>query len=72
MKVDVRGNVWTTAADGVRVYSPAGKLLETIAFPEQPANCAFGGDDYKTLYVTARQGLYRVRTTVPGIAPGRR
>ncbi len=69
MKVDVRGNVWTTAADGVRVYSPAGELLQTISFPQAPANCAFGDDDDKTLYVTARRSVYKVRTALPGIRP---
>ncbi|MCP4638899.1 MAG: SMP-30/gluconolactonase/LRE family protein [bacterium] len=71
MKVDANGNLWTTAGDGVRVYSPDGVLLETIAFPRKPANCAFGDEDFKTLYVTARQGLYKVRCTVAGIRPGR-
>ena len=56
MKVDVRGNVWCTASDGVRVFNPKGELLRTVEFPEVPANCAFGDDDYLTLYVTARKG----------------
>lgn len=70
MKVDIRGNVWCTASDGVRVMDPDGALLTTVVFPENPANCAFGDDDAKTLYVTARTGLYKVRTTVPGIQVG--
>jgi gluconolactonase len=72
LKVDVEGRVWTTAADGVRVYSPSGELVETIAFPQKPANCAFGGADGKTLYVTARTGLYKVATTVEGIRAAKR
>jgi gluconolactonase len=67
IKVDTQGNIWATAKDGVRVISPKGELLETIVFPEQPANCAFGGEDGKTLYVTARTGVYKVKTTVAGI-----
>lgn len=66
LKIDERGWVWTTARDGVRVYKPDGKLAGTIAFPEKPANCAFGDADSKTLYVTARHGLYKVRCTVKG------
>lgn len=62
MKIDEQGRLWTTAGDGVRVYAPNGSLLETIAFPEKPANCGFGGEDGAVLYVTARQGLYRVPT----------
>ncbi len=69
MKVDTKGNLWCTARDGVRVISPKGELLETIAFPAVPANCTFGGVDGKTLYVTARMGVYRVPVSVPGIRP---
>lgn len=71
MKVDADGRVWTTAQDGVRVYRPNGELVATIPFPEQPANCAFGDEDAKTLYVTARHGLYKVRCTVKGLRPGK-
>ena len=31
-----------------------------------PANCTFGGADGRTLYITARTGLYEVRLTIPG------
>ncbi len=70
MKVDTQGNVWSTAGDGVRVIAPDGALLATVKFPAQPANCAFGGEDAKTLYATARQAVYKVRLSIPGIKPG--
>jgi gluconolactonase len=60
LRVAANGNLYI-AAKGIAVYSPAGKLLRTIDFPETPANCAFGGKDLKTLYVTARTSVYRVR-----------
>ena len=66
LRVDVKGNIYTTTGDGVCVWSPEGKRLATIAFPEHPANCAFGGDDFKTLFVTARTGLYSVKLNVAG------
>jgi gluconolactonase len=35
--------------------SPSGELLKYIPIPEElVTNCAFGGDDLRTLYVTAR------------------
>ena len=52
------GNLYITSAIGVQVFTPEGKLLGVIEFPEQPANVTFGGADRKTLYVTARTGLY--------------
>lgn len=69
IKVDTEGNVWATARDGVRVYNPQGELLGTVELPEVPANCAFGEADGKTLYITARKGLYKVPTTIAGIVP---
>jgi gluconolactonase len=69
MKVDTAGNVWATGPGGILVISAQGKLLGVIGFPEVPANCAWGDADGKTLYVTARTGLYRIRTNVTGIRP---
>ncbi len=50
----------------VLVLSPAGKILATIPLPEDPANVEFGGDDHKTLYITAGKSLYRIKTTMTG------
>ncbi len=69
MKVDSAGNVWATGPGGILVISPQAKLLGMIAFPEVPANCAWGDADGKTLYVTARTGLYRIKTNITGIRP---
>lgn len=71
IKVDVDGRVWSSSAQGVTVLSPSGSRIGIIAFPEQPANLAFGGEDYKTLYVTARTGLYSIELTVAGLDPWR-
>jgi gluconolactonase len=69
LKVDKQGNIYGTGPGGVWVFSPGGKLLGKIQPPEVPANCAFGDADGKTLYMTARTGLYRVRLNVEGIRP---
>ncbi|MFA6242089.1 MAG: SMP-30/gluconolactonase/LRE family protein [Candidatus Hydrogenedentales bacterium] len=70
MAIDTKGYVWCTAQDGVRVLTPEGKLVHTVATPQVPANCAFGGPDLKTLYITARTGLYSVPVTTPGLRIG--
>ncbi len=69
MKVDVRGNLWTTGPGGVWVYSKEGVLQGVVWTPEVPANLAFGGPDGKTLFITARTGLYRLALKVEGIMP---
>jgi len=69
MKVDTAGNVWATGPGGIFVISPQGKLLGVITFPEVPANCGWGDADGKTLYATARTGLYRIKTNITGIRP---
>lgn len=66
LTVDSAGNVYITSALGVQVYSPAGKLLGIITCPEQPANVTFGGPQNRTLYITARKGLYRCEMEIAG------
>jgi gluconolactonase len=52
----------------VWVISPDGRHLGTIRMPELPANMAWGDADLRTLYFTARTGIYRMRVTT-GAAP---
>ena len=70
MKVDIKGNIYSTGAGGVWIFSPQGDLLGIIETPEAPTNLAWGDRDYKTLYITARTSLYRVRLQIPGQIPG--
>jgi gluconolactonase len=58
--------LYITSGLGLQVFDPAGKLLGIIAFPEQPSNATFGGKDNKTLYVTARTGLYACEMEAQG------
>jgi gluconolactonase len=66
LALDGAGNVFVTSSSGVEVFAPDGSKWGTIAVPEQPANCAFGDTDHKTLYITARTSLYRVRLAAAG------
>ncbi len=52
---------------GVYVISPEGELLHTIAVPiDMVTNCAFGGLDRKTLYITAGHKLWSIEVSTPG------
>ena len=66
--VDSSGNLWASGPGGIVVISPEGDHLGTVRPAEQPANAAFGNDG-RTLYMTARGGLYRVDTLVEGLMP---
>jgi gluconolactonase len=70
MKVDVQGNLYCAGPGGVWVLNPDGKHLGTIVTPELPANCAWGADDLRSLYITARKSVYRIRCAIPGLPVG--
>jgi gluconolactonase len=69
LRVDVKGNLYTTHGNKVEIFNADGKKLEQIEVPENPANICFGGDDFKTLFITARTSLYSVRLKNPGAKP---
>jgi len=57
----------TDVKGGIYVLSPEGKLLTFLPVPrDEVTNCAFGGEDRQTLYVTGGGTLYSIRTTTPG------
>ena len=66
MKVDAEGRVYCTGSGGVWVFAPDGEQLGIIRVPEIPANCAFGGPDFRTMLFTARTSVYSLRMTTPG------
>lgn len=68
MKVDVQGNVYLTGPDGIWVFAPDGTHLGIILVPERTANLAWGGDDWKSLFITASTSVYRVECNGAGVA----
>jgi gluconolactonase len=66
MALDREDRLYITTVTGVQVFDAAGKYLGTIKVPRQPANAAFGGPDKRVLYITAREGLYRLNTLAQG------
>jgi gluconolactonase len=68
MKVDSKGNLWTSGPGGIRIVSPQGKVLGQLVIPETVANIAFA-DDGKTVYLTGSTSLYRLHSLVAGELP---
>ncbi|MBL7815705.1 MAG: SMP-30/gluconolactonase/LRE family protein [Saprospiraceae bacterium] len=67
LRVDDKGNLFTTGPGGVLIISPKGKLLGRIDTGQPTANCGWG-DDGSTLYMTANMYLCRIKTkTKPAV-----
>jgi len=69
MRVDQDGNLYVVGPKGIWLWDAEGNHLGTIVVPEQPANLAWGDQDYRTLYVTAGTSVYRIRTRARGFMP---
>ncbi|NRB55911.1 MAG: SMP-30/gluconolactonase/LRE family protein [Salinicola sp.] len=65
-RLDVAGNLWTSAGDGVHCYAPDGTRLGRILIPETVANVCFGGISRNRLYVCATTSLYAVTLNTRG------
>jgi len=69
MKIDTQGKLYAAGPGGVWIFDTAGKHIDTIPVPETPANLAWGDKDGRTLYITARTSIYKVRLNVGGEPP---
>lgn len=67
IKVDTDGNLYIASAAGIQVFDKNGTSLRIISVPETPTNVAFGGKDWKTLFITAGTGLYSIQLDKAGI-----
>jgi gluconolactonase len=66
LKVDSLGRVYCTGPGGIWVFTPEGRRLGIIRWPEQAVNFAFGGPDLRTLFCCAHTSVYTLRVKVPG------
>jgi len=68
MALDREDRLYVASLTGVQVFDKTGRYLGTIPVPRQPSNVAFSGPDKKTLFITAREGLYKLRMLAQGPA----
>lgn len=67
IKVDSYGNIFSSAWDGVQIFSPEGKLTAKIQVPEQrTANLCFGGENLDNLFIASDKSLYRIEMKTSG------
>ncbi len=68
LAVDALGNVFiATWAGTVEAHSPDGGWWGRITLPRAATNCAFVGDDGRTLLITAGQSIHSVTVSRPGL-----
>lgn len=65
-RVDVEGNIWSSAGDGVHCYTAHGELIGKIRVPERVGNLAFGGPDRNRLFICGHTSLYSVFVNTSG------
>jgi gluconolactonase len=63
MAIDREGRIYVTSVVGIQVFDPSGKYLGRL---RGARNLAFGGPDKRTLYLTAPDGLFRVKMLSQG------
>jgi gluconolactonase len=66
MALDRDGRVYVTTVKGIQVFDRDGQYLGTIVVARQPANLAFAGPNKRTLFITAREGLYSLEMLSQG------
>lgn len=69
MKVDRNGDIFSAGPGGLWIFAPDGTHLGTIHLNGRVSNCAWGGADWKTLYITAMPSVFSIRVRVAGIRP---
>ena len=63
--LDNLGNIYV-ASEGIIIYNKHGQILEIIKTDKNPTNVCFGGSDFKTLFITARNEVYTLKMNVKG------
>ncbi len=66
IRVDEKGDLFVAVSKGIAIYGADGHLIHTIEMYEWPSSFAFGDADGKSLYITARGTLFRIRLEPKG------
>jgi gluconolactonase len=66
IRVDVDGNLWSSAGDGIHVFSPEGELLGKIVIPGPVSNLTFGGARKNKLFITADRKVWSLDVAMRG------
>lgn len=67
LRCDERGNIWTSAGDGIHVLDPLGVMLGKIKTPKTTSNLTFGGPKRNWLFITATDSLHVLYVAANGV-----
>lgn len=65
-RIDLAGNIWSSAKDGVHCFSPSGVLLGKVLVPETVANVCLGGPKRNRLFICGTTSLYAIYVNATG------
>ena len=66
MAIDREGRLYVTTGAGIQVFDKKGKSLGNIKVPQAAVELAFSGPDKRTLYITAREAVYKLKMLSQG------
>lgn len=66
MRLDIHGNIFVGALDGVQVFNPQGKMMGKILMPKETANLTFGGRDNNILFICSSDSIWCIKLNTKG------
>lgn len=66
MRLDMDGNIYVGALDGVQVFNPQGKLIGKILLPKETANLTFGSKDNNVLFICSSDSIWAIKLNTKG------
>lgn len=66
LAIDREGRLFVTSVTGIQIFDASGSYLDNVPVPRKSTNVAFAGPNKSVLYITAREGVYRIQTLTQG------
>lgn len=66
MRLDIDGNIYAGALDGIQVFNPKGELIGKILMPKETANLTFGGKDNNILFICSSDSIWAIKLNTKG------
>jgi gluconolactonase len=64
--IDHAGRLFVTSVTGIQIFERDGSYLGNVPVPRKSTNVAFSGAGKSVLYITAREGVYKIQTLTQG------